>query len=189
MRIPTGILISFFFFFGLLGIVFSSNAQPSKFGAGYYVENADSLAYRMMEPDYNPHRKFPLVVFLHGSGERGSDNDTQLKWGLMNFATPENMSRYPAFVLAPQCPSQDSWSPYDEDIKNPPEKKSMRLLIALIQKLIKEGRVDPSRIYLTGLSMGGFGTFDALQRYPDLFAAAVPVCGGGNPVLCLIVKR
>jgi predicted peptidase len=131
-------------------------------------------------------RKYPLVIFLHGSGERGNDNEAQLKWGVMNFATDLTMIRHPAFVIAPQCPEKMGWSNFSRDNNGlllrlqPAASKPMELLIGLIHQLIKTLPVDTNRIYITGLSMGGYGTYDALERYPNLFAAAVPVCGGGD---------
>ena len=130
--------------------------------------------------------KYPLIIFLHGSGERGNDNDAQLKWGVMNFATDEMMTMYPAFVIAPQCPTGMTWSNFNRANNNrlmtlkPEPSKPMELVIAVIQQMIKKAPIDTNRIYITGLSMGGYGTFDAIERYPDLFAAAMPVCGGGD---------
>jgi predicted peptidase len=161
--------------------------SSSKFGYNKFGnEKGDTLQYRLLFPDSDTLRRYPLIIFLHGSGERGSDNEAQLKWGVQNFATDENMIRYPAIVIAPQCPLQSSWSNFTRgktsaDIKlqsNPT--KPMELLIGLIHQLIKNMRIDTNRIYITGLSMGGYGTFDAIERYPNLFAAAVPVCGGGD---------
>jgi predicted peptidase len=161
--------------------------SSSKFSRETYVsDKGDSLLYRQLFPDADPMRKYPLVIFLHGSGERGNDNEAQLKWGVANFATDENMVLHPALVIAPQCPSGMSWSNFSRtqnstDMKLlPAPTKPMTLLMELVQKLIKTMPVDTNRIYITGLSMGGFGTYDAIERYPQLFAAAVPVCGGGD---------
>lgn len=162
-------------------------AQENKFSANTFVNNdGDTLKYRFLFPDYSKDIKYPLVIFLHGSGERGSDNTAQLKWGVMNFATDQNMALHPCFVVAPQCPLNDSWGGRDYDKKsfqftyreNP--SKPMLLVRQLIEEIIKKYPVDQNRIYITGLSMGGIGTFDAIIRYPDLFAAALPVCGGGD---------
>jgi len=162
-------------------------AQTSLFSYNHYVnENGDTLNYRLLFPDYNTMRKYPLVVFLHGSGECGNDNEAQLKWGVGKFADERLMIQYPAFVLAPQCPSDMEWANYDEDETSrtltlkPSPSKPMELVISLIQQLMAEFPIDTSRIYITGLSMGGKGTYDAIQRYPNLFAAAVPVCGAGD---------
>lgn len=160
-------------------------SQPPLFSYEMYTSaKGDTLKYRMLSPDYDTMRKYPLVIFLHGSGERGSDNNAQLKWGVLNFSTDQNMKLHPAIVVAPQCPDNSSWANFadrNSSVKfNPSPAKPMVLLRELIQQLITQYRVDTNRIYITGLSMGGFGTFDALARYPDLFAAAVPVCGGGD---------
>jgi predicted peptidase len=165
---------------------FTSQAQIERFSKNQYVNNGDTLNYRMLFPDADTLRKYPLVIFLHGSGERGSDNEAQLKWGVQNFATDKNMVEHPALVIAPQCPNGISWSnvkrtPNSTTMElQPTPSKPMQLLIELIKQTISKMPVDTNRIYITGLSMGGYGTFDAIERYPDLFAAAVPVCGGGD---------
>ncbi len=160
-------------------------AQESIFGKEKYVNKGDTLNYRLLVPDYDTLRKYPLVIFLHGSGERGNDNSAQLKWGVGNFASDQNLKTHPAYVIAPQCPENGSWSNFSDRKKgdmilgaNP--SKPMELLMDLIQQFIKKNPIDTNRIYITGLSMGGLGTFDAIERYPKFFAAAVPVCGGGD---------
>jgi len=152
----------------------------------YTNGSGDTLIYRMLFPDYDTLRKYPLVIFLHGSGERGNNNESQLKWGVLNFATDEAMVRHPAFVIAPQCPENQEWASFAENNNSremhllPVPSKPMEQVMELIHELIKKFPVDTNRIYITGLSMGGFGTWDAISRYPRLFAAAVPVCGGGD---------
>ncbi|MBA2249218.1 MAG: prolyl oligopeptidase family serine peptidase [Chitinophagaceae bacterium] len=167
-----------------IGFTQFSFSQPPRFSFEKFILKGDTLNYRQLFPDYDTIRKYPLVIFLHGSGERGNDNEAQLKWGVMNFATDEAMKMYPAFVIAPQCPERMGWSNFTDNRNNLTmslqPSKPMELLIALIHDIIKKFRVDTNRIYITGLSMGGFGTFDAIERYPYLFAAAVPVCGGGD---------
>ncbi|MBI3235077.1 MAG: prolyl oligopeptidase family serine peptidase, partial [Bacteroidetes bacterium] len=145
--------------------------------------------------DYDTIRKYPLVIFLHGSGERGNDNESQLKWGVKNFASDQNMKLYPAFVIAPQCPENMSWANFSRSKNsfNIPLQKSptkpMELVIELIHDMIKKFNIDTNRIYITGLSMGGFGAFDIIERYPNMFAAAVPVCGGGDTSLAPLIKN
>lgn len=177
-------LLICFFCYGNVSPVFS---QKSVFSYEKYTNGkGDTLNYRQLYPDYGTLRKYPLVIFLHGSGERGNDNELQLKWGVMNFASDQNMIKHPAFVIVPQCPEKKEWANFSNDrnsrekLMQPLPSKPMELLIALIQQMIKKLPVDSNRIYITGLSMGGHGTFDAIERYPDLFAAAVPVCGGGD---------
>lgn len=183
----TKLNINIFYTFIFLLIVNVTQSQNNRFSKNVYTNTkGDSLNYRLLFPDYDTIRKYPLVIFLHGSGERGNDNTAQLKWGVTNFATDEAMVLHPAFVIAPQCPKNETWSnvenyPQGGAIKlKPTPSKSMTLLIELIHKFIKNYNVDTSRIYITGLSMGGYGTYDALERYPEMFAAAVPVCGAGD---------
>jgi predicted peptidase len=139
-----------------------------------------------MKPiDYKPGKKYPLVVFLHGAGERGDDNLAQLKHAAKDFALDERRRQYPAYVLFPQCPKDKKWVDVDwsKETSQSPEKpnSTMALVKALTDTMIETAGIDESRIYITGLSMGGFGTWDAIGRYDGLFAAAAPICGGGDP--------
>ena len=167
--------------------LFAQSQSSSRFSVNKYTSpKGDSLNYRLLFPDSDPLRKYPLVIFLHGSGERGSDNEAQLKWGVQSFATDQNMLLHPALVIAPQCPEGQTWSSFSSKEKStdlslrPNASRPMELVMELIKQLVKTMPVDTNRIYITGLSMGGFGTFDAMARYPNLFAAALPVCGGGD---------
>lgn len=166
-----------------LGGISKSFSQSSLFSHEQYIgAEGDTLHYRQLVSDYDPKTEYPLVIFLHGSGERGNDNEAQLKWGVMNFASDHIMKMHPSIVIAPQCPEKTSWanlSYEDMSLESSPT-KTMKLLIELINDAILKMPVDTNRIYITGLSMGGYGTYDAMMRYPDLFAAAVPVCGGGD---------
>jgi predicted peptidase len=100
------------------------------------------------------------------------------------FARPENRKSYPCFLIAPQCPKDCKWVDVNWGAathKTPPKPSDpLRLVLELISVLPKEYSIDEQRIYVTGLSMGGYGTWDLLARRPDLFAAAVPICGGGD---------
>jgi predicted peptidase len=151
-----------------------------------YKDSAGNrLLYRMMKPvDYDASRKYPLVIFLHGAGERGDDNTAQLVHGMNDFARDENRKAYPCFVIAPQCPKGKRWVEVDWSSAShtQPEKPSDPLgaTLELVETLQKEFSIDSRRLYITGLSMGGYGTWDAIQRRPETFAAAVPVCGGGD---------
>lgn len=169
---------------------------PSNFSPRLYTNGkGDTLLYRQLTPDANPKRHYPLLIFLHGAGERGSDNISQLKWGVQNFATEQMLLKYPAVIIAPQCPANSNWVTTGNDRTavispfNAQPTKPMELLLALIKKLRAEGNIDTSRIYITGMSMGGFGTFDAIEREPGLFAAAVPVCGGGDPAKAAAIAK
>lgn len=153
-------------------------------------EDADGgkLPYRLLLPrDYDDSKKYPLVLFLHGAGERGDDNQRQLIHGMGDFLRDEIRRKYPCFVVAPQCPQDQQWVavPWSDDAHTMPEQPSapLRQALELVDKLIERYAVDRDRLYITGLSMGGFGVWDAVQRRPDLFAAAAPVCGGGDTAL------
>ena len=157
-----------------------------------YIAGSDTLPYRLLLPeDYDRSKSYPLVLFLHGAGERGKDNELQLLHGTSLFLKPENRHKYPCLVLVPQCPEESYWASrlYDEnksqhgysyDYRNTIT-KSLRMALELTQKIIKTESVDAQRVYITGLSMGGMGTFEAVAREPNLFAAAAPICGGGDP--------
>lgn len=155
------------------------------FEAAVFQGDHQTLPYRLLKPlDYDSQKKYPLVVFLHGAGERGTDNKAQLKHWVRIFATEENRQKYPCFVLAPQCPAGQQWVnvPWAADRHQQPEKPSepMAQTMQLIAQLQKDFSIDSRRLYVAGLSMGGFGTWDAISRYPDRFAAAIPICGGGD---------
>src|SRR6266516_6522055 len=92
---------------------FAFSQSLSRFSFNKYIDKGDTLNYRQLIPDSDPLRKYPLVIFLHGSGERGNDNEAQLKWGVNNFATDQNMMLHPALVIAPQCPEKMSWSNFN----------------------------------------------------------------------------
>jgi predicted peptidase len=149
----------------------------------YKDESGKALSYRLMKPDnYDPNTKYPLVLFLHGAGERGKDNEKQLIHGVPQFAKAENRKQYPCFLIAPQCPANEGWSNFLSKKTTATKEQSEpgRLAVELVKAIQKEFSIDPDRLYITGLSMGGYGTWDIIVRHPDMFAAAVPICGGGD---------
>ena len=167
--------------------------------------------YRLVEPRMEPraeaigaptagaNTRVPLVVFLHGSGERGSDNRAQLKHFAGACASDEFQTKAPCYVLAMQCPADETWMAFAREMKYGKEGKfaehreeptrAMRALMQAIDEVMATKAVDPTRVYLTGLSMGGFGAFDLAARRPELFAAVVPICGGGDPATAAKVAR
>ncbi len=173
----------------------------SLFEKQYFISGEDTLRLRILTPvDYSPKRKYPVVLFLHGAGERGNDNEAQLTWGADLFLDPANRAKFPAIVIFPQCPQDSTWS----ELKftgskdslggltirtDRPANNTQRLVIAFLDTLIAHGAVDKSRVYLGGLSMGGFGSFECLWRRPDLFAAAFPICGGGDPATAVMYRK
>lgn len=146
-----------------------------------------SLNYRALQPaTIEADTRYPLVIFLHGSGERGNDNESQLRYGADQFLTSQNRADYPAFVLFPQCPSENFWpfesQPASFDATTFPTdypiSTSNQAVKELIDYYLQNEPVDPDRVYIVGISMGGMGTFDLACRFPETFAAAVPICGG-----------
>ncbi len=172
--------------FGAVLVVAPISAQNSLYEKGQFTSDGVTLNYRLLKPqETKDSSKVPLVVFLHGAGERGDDNERQLTHGSALFTQKENCSKYPAFVLFPQCPNGKRWCEVDWSAKmshtSPKEPSTpMKLTRQLIDKLVKEQPIDANRIYVIGLSMGGFGTWDFLVRYPELAAAGVPICGGAD---------
>lgn len=152
----------------------------------YVGANNQSLKYRLLKPyQYSFGKKYPLIIFLHGAGERGSDNLITLKHGAKDFADEARRKEFPAYVLVPQCPKEKKWSEVDwsKESSTLPDQASdtMQLLKELVDEMVENAGIDTDRIYITGLSMGGYGTWDAIARYPNFFAAAAPICGGGDP--------
>jgi predicted peptidase len=174
-------------FYALFLVSILSHAQ---FQEASFMINGYTLPYQVLFPkNYNESQRYPLVVFLHGAGERGNDNQKQLTHGkdffINNFET-EN----PAIVIAPQCPENTYWGnvqshtvaghrEFKFGISNKPT-PAMETLIYLIEDWLVSGRVDTKQVYVGGLSMGGMGTFELLWRMPNTFAAAFPICGGGE---------
>jgi len=130
--------------------------------------------------------RYPLVFFLHGAGERGDDNAAQLIHFPERMATQEYRERYPCFLLAPQCPAETRWSwegeaPGEGALLDSEPRAPMQGALAALQQVLRSQPIDPDRVYLTGLSMGGYATWELAARYPDWFAAALPICGGAHP--------
>ena len=151
----------------------------------YRSSAGETLPYRLfVPPKLDSARKYPLIVFLHGAGERGDNNKSQLRNAeVLRFIGDDVQAQHPCLLLAPQCPAGHQWAEVPWGLETPqptPEKPSlpMRLLLELLDRLDGEFPIDPQRRYATGLSMGGFGTMDILARRPDYWAAAVAVCGG-----------
>ena len=160
----------------------------------YTSPSGEQLPYRILFPkDYDKTKKYPLVLLLHGGGERGNDNEKQLTHGAKLFLTDYNRTNFSAIVVVPQCPTDSYWGNVNLDRSTSPltltfdytkpETAPLKNAIALVKKIQQEEGVDTKRTYITGLSMGGMGTFEAVYRYPKLFAVAVPICGGGDVIL------
>ena len=177
----------------LSGILCGVDFNRSTGDLVYEDGEGSTLPYRLFLPeDYDENVGYPLVLFFHGAGERGRDNKLQANGGghIENLfkATQGTIfnGRYKAFLLTPQCPSNDQWVnwPWSRgsytDVEEPEEGRSMRSALAILDQVIATYPVAIDQIYVTGLSMGGFGTLDSLRRRPGKFAAALPLSGGGN---------
>lgn len=165
--------------------------EPSPLEKHVFEADGRKFPYRLLKPaKIAEGTKYPLVIFLHGAGERGSDNDKQLAHGVPQFVA--NHDRYPCFLIAPQCPDGKKWVEVDWATDSHTQPKDPgevgRLLLGLIEKSIQQLAVDPKRVYLTGLSMGGYGAWDLAARRPDLFAAVAPVCGGADEAMAAKIK-
>ena len=155
--------------------------------------NGGLLRYRILPPaTLEAGRRYPLVLFLHGAGERGEDNAMQLVWGVWPLVSYMKQKGIEGYVIAPQCPAGKQWvdTPWSLPAHKMPEKPSepMSLVMELLDKTVNELPIDSGRVRVTGISMGGYGTWDIVQRRPDFFAAAMPVCGGGDSTLAWKIR-
>lgn len=154
------------------------------------ISKADTLPYRILYPEnFDPEKKYPLLVFLHGRGESGDDNEKQLTHGGNLFLQKEFRSNYPSIVIFPQCPNNSYWANVNINpdsngkrsfnfVERGAPTKAMEMVLYLTNELQKKDFVDKTRIYVGGLSMGGMGTFELLRRERGTFAAAFAICGG-----------
>lgn len=181
------LLLSIFF----LGTI--TQAQDFKpYATGNFVKGKDSMNYRVLFPEhFDTTKTYPILFFLHGSGENGSDNASQLKNGGAMFLRDDVRKNFPCIVVFPQCPSDSFWSntkfPKDSTgktqivfVKGGRPTKVMHALLKMVNDFLKKPYVDKSRVYVGGLSAGGMGTYEILRRKPKLFAAAFAICGGDH---------
>ena len=174
----------------------SANAQNSKINVdsvykkAYFILGNDTLPYRIYASFTTSEEPLPLVIFLHGSGERGNNNNDQLSHGadcLYNAA----ITKYPMIAVFPQCPANSYWSNVERIVDSTGKPhftftgdsvptKAMKLLMAFTKYMYDRSYVDVRQMYVGGLSMGGMGTIELVRRMPKMFAAAFPICGGGK---------
>ena len=185
----------------ILIVVFASSyvvkaqlKEPSKDTFTYetHISKSDTLKYRMLLPkNFDESKQYPLVLFLHGAGERGDDNKSQLVHGSKIFLDETARDSFPAIVIFPQCPKNDYWSKLEADRSTKPitfkykydelPTPAMASVMDLMEQMNTKPFVKTNQIYVMGLSMGGMGTYEIIYRKPEMFAAAVPICGGGDP--------
>jgi predicted peptidase len=141
------------------------------------------MPYRLFIPQsYDRNKKYPLVLWLHGGAGRGDDNIKQIAGGNLIgshiWTYHENQLKNPCFVVAPQCPIGEMWA----TLENTKPTGQLMIVVRLLDTLRKEFNLDNQRFYVTGQSLGGFGTWAVVAERTDLFAAAIPICGGGDPL-------
>jgi predicted peptidase len=189
------------FLFLLLALMAGTSLQAqeqipdtSLFEACRHIEGNDMLPYRLyrsQKADTMP-EALPLVIFLHGAGERGNDNYMQLKHCIKYFLDDTVTSRYPFLLMVPQCQNEKRWVNTDwtlsEHTMDSMPTAELRGVMTVLDSLVDVGVVDSTQVYICGISMGGFGTWDALQRWPEKFAAAIAICGGGDPACAEAMK-
>lgn len=179
----------------LSGVLSGQQVWQSKLSKACYYQNADSIPYRIYVPTEKDttDQSTALVLFLHGAGERGTDNEIQLLHAVKYFMADSITDKYRFVFLAPQCPENLRWVETDWTLSqhNMPVKTSraLSMTFSLLDSLVEVLGIDTTRIYVTGLSMGGFGTWDAIQRRPKYFAAAIPVCGGGDENMACTISN
>lgn len=171
----------------------------------FSASNGLNLPYRIYNPSTDDTQKISLVIFLHGRGERGTENGSRIYDNagiIMNknsLLTPQSQEKYPCYVLVPQCSDKTENEEWAKWIGNTPEtpfkglgkdgsyqmnsipSESGEAALELIQKTIQENHIDTDRVYIVGLSMGGFGAWEFTARKPNLFAAAIPMAGYSDP--------
>ena len=185
----------------LTGLSVLTTAQDlNLFQKKQFISGNDTLPYRLLLPEnYDGSKKYPLVFFLHGAGERGNDNEIQLLHGAKLFLKEEVRKKYPAIVIFPQCRPNSFWSNVDFKMENGKRvfafkaegepTMAMKLAQELLFTILKDYQVSKKKVYVGGLSMGGMGTFEIVRRNPRLFAAAFPICGGGEPSTASQLKK
>lgn len=173
--------------------VFVLKAQDlNKYDRGNFIKGKDSIYYRILFPEnFNPSEKYPVLFVLHGAGERGNNNESQLVHGGKLFLKDEVRKNFPAIVIFPQCPKDSYWAnvniaPNEQGkrtftfLEGGKPTKAMYALQNMVKDFLKKPFVNKEQVYIGGLSMGGMGTYELLRRKRNTFAAAFAICGGDN---------
>jgi predicted peptidase len=187
---------------GLLGLC--GLLAPTAHAAGvsafqarsWKISNSKSIPYRLFIPkNREAGKKYPVMLALHGAGERGTDNTAPLNQGFLNFWADDSIQKTdPCFVVVPQCPLNEQWvicpPPWDNyDFTKSPITDNMKAVMAILDSLEKEFPVDTEREYVSGMSMGGQGTWYALMAFPERWAAGVPICGSSDPAMARALDK
>lgn len=165
-------------------VVFGAPIQERTVAKTFTGSEGGVFRYRLAEKAAPAGEKVPLVFFFHGAGERGTDNARQLVHGVTELVDWLEKHEKGYKLVAGQVPAGKlwvdvSWSAPAHTMPAKPS-ETMSLAMQLLEAMLKDPAVDADRVYVTGISMGGYGTWDVVSRRPDLFAAALPICGGGD---------
>ena len=159
-----------------------------------YCESENGMPYRLYYPeDYSEEYAYPVVLFLHGAGERGTDNEAPLIHVLQDWFNDLESPIYQSIIIVPQCPEEEQWvntpwenGSYDSDAVG--ESDAIKEALSILNDICNEDSVNMNRIYVAGLSMGGYGTWNLLMNRSDLFAAGMPICGAADPSKAEVLK-
>lgn len=166
----------------------------NRFIKRYHTYQSTTLPYYLFVPaNYDAQTKYPLVLCLHGAGERGDDPSAVKRNSMATvWARDTNQTRWPCFILVPQCPVNGSWvylyGPGSYSTDEIPISSELSTVNDILDSLLVGYSIDTNRLYITGLSMGGFATWDLIVRFPNKFAAAVPMSGAGDTSKAALVK-
>ncbi|WP_346881122.1 prolyl oligopeptidase family serine peptidase [uncultured Algibacter sp.] len=194
-------------------ILTKEQIEAKMFKKTFLASNGLEMPYRLFSPLDSSVQKKPLIIFLHGRGDRGTDNDSKIyhEFGFItqpnSLLTKDMQAQYPCYILVPQCSNKTENEEWAKWVGNNPEtpfkglskdgsysmneapSQSGEAALELIKKTIQNNPVDASRVYIIGLSMGGFGTWEFTARQPDLFAAAIPMAGYSEPSKIETIKH
>lgn len=173
MRLMYRAVLAVFAFATLAAAVRAGEAQTGFVPRLHKGSGGDSKYVLFVPHGYKGDKEFPLILFLHGAGERGEDGEAPVKQGVgsaIKFKGAEK--NFPCFVIFPQCRGKGNWKAGGPDADR---------ALAILDEVMKEYKIDSKRLYLTGLSLGGFGTWSLAAAHPEKWAAIAPICGGGDP--------
>lgn len=167
---------------------FLAGQETEEFKREHFIQRGDSLDYRILYPaGFSEEEQYPLVMFLHGAGERGDDNEAQLLHGSQKFLENKRKEDHPAIVIFPQCPEDDYWANVKDREngfvfrKEPEPTPALSLVLSLLDEMLDKSFVKKDQVYAMGLSMGAMGVLELLYRRPETFAGAIAICGGAHP--------
>ena len=185
-------------FVTVLSVIIFSNINiygyQENFEYKWFSPDGINMPYRIYVPVGYETAQYPVVLYLHSAGERGNDNAIQIYGGAPYYLFANGfIINNPAIIIAPQCPADEQWvdtdwSYGDYSTDEVEETIYLRAAYEILMEKITDYNADVSRIYITGISMGGYGTWDMIIRYPDVFAAAVPICGAGDSSKAEVMK-